>query len=68
MEEEHNIDYLKEVSNNIAMAKILSQAPEENRKMIFELLQKQNEIRKKNGWFAETKIMLIDKKIKKMLK
>ena len=66
--EEQKVDYLKEVQNNIAMAKILSQAPEKNRKEIFELLQSIQKIREKNGWFAETRITMLNKKIDKLLK
>ena len=66
MEENQNIDYLKEVQNNIAMAKKLSNTPEKNRKEVFKLLQQQQKIREHNGWFAESKIKKIDKKIIKL--
>ncbi len=64
--DEEEIDYLKEVRGNINMAKVLSTIPEQNRKAAFELLLKQKEIREKNGFFAETKINRINKKIEKL--
>jgi hypothetical protein len=66
--EEKNVDYLKEVSQNIEMAKILSSAPEKNREEIFNLLQKKKSICEKNGLLAEHKISRINKKIEKLLK
>ncbi len=65
---EEKIDYLKEVTQNIEMAKILSKAPEKNREEIFKLLQKKIKIQEENGFFAGRKIMQINKRIEKLLK
>lgn len=66
--EEQKIDYLKEVSNNIEMAKILSKAPEKNREKIFQLLQNKRKIQEENGLFAGHKISRINKQIEKLIK
>ena len=65
---EENIDYLKEVSHNIEMAKILSKAPEKNREEIYKLLLKKKQIQVENGLLAGRRIMRINKQIEKLLK
>ena len=65
---EENIDYLKEVSHNIEMAKILSKAPEKNREEIYKLLLKKKQIQVENGLLAGRRIMRINKQIEKILK
>ena len=60
---DENIDYLKEVTDRIKISKLLSQIPEENRKTAIELINKKEEIKKKNSLFAQIQINRIDKKI-----
>ena len=65
---EESIDYLKEVTQNIERAKILSKAPEKNREEIFKLLQKKKKIQEENGLLAGRKIKHINKQIEKLSK
>ncbi len=64
---DENIDYLKEVTDRIKLSKLLSQIPEENRKTAVELLNKKEEIKKKNSLFAQIQINRIDKKISNLM-
>ena len=64
---DENIDYLKEVNDRIKISKLLSQIPEENRKTAIELINKKEEIKKKNSLFAQIQINRIDKKISNLM-
>ena len=64
---DENIDYLKEVNDIIKISKLLSQIPEENRKTAIELINKKEEIKKKNILFAQIQINRIDKKISNLM-
>ena len=66
--EEEQIDYLKEVNQNINMAKILSEVPEKNRKEVFKLLQKKRAICSGYDFFGGIKLAIIKWKIKKLSK
>ena len=64
---DENIDYLKEVTDRIKISKLLCQIPEENRKTAIELINKKEEIKKKNSLFAQIQINRIDKKISNLM-
>lgn len=64
---DENIDYLKEVTDRIKISKLLSQIPEKNRKTAIELINKKEEIKKKNSLFAQIQINRIDKKISNLM-
>lgn len=59
-------DYEELVKNNISKAKILYSLSEENRILVNELLDKKEQIKEKNGFFANFQLRLIDKKIEKI--
>ena len=63
---EDNIDYLDEVTNKINEAKLLSKIPVENQQIAINLLKKKQEIKNKNGLFAQIQINHINKKIYKL--
>ena len=65
---EDNIDYLDEVTNKINEAKLLSKIPVENQQIAINLLKKKQEIKNKNGPFAQIQINHINKKIYKLSK
>ncbi len=65
---EDNIDYLDEVTNKINEAKLLSKIPVENQQIAINLLKKKQEIKNKNGLFAQIQINHINKKIYKLSK
>ena len=65
---EDNIDYLDEVINKINEAKLLSKIPVENQQIAINLLKKKQEIKNKNGLFAQIQINHINKKIYKLSK
>lgn len=63
---EENIDYLNLVTEHIEKDKILGTSNPKYHKKIISLLEKRNNIRKENGFWAESKIYKINKKIEKL--
>lgn len=60
------IHYDELVKENIAIAKSLSNLPESQKEKVKKLLLKKKIIKQKNGFFAETRIEKINKKINKI--
>lgn len=65
---EDNIDYLNEITNKINEAKLLSKISPENQALAISLIKKKQEIKNKNGLFAQIQINHINKKIYKLFK
>ena len=63
---EDNIDYLNEITNKINEAKLLSKISPENQALAISLIKKKQEIKNKNGLFAQIQINHINKKIYKL--
>lgn len=61
-------DYQELVKERIYQAKLLYSLSEEGKKEVLELLNKKEEIIKKNGIFANFQLKQIDKKIQKIRK
>ena len=59
---EDNIDYLNEITNKINEAKLLSKISPENQALAISLIKKKQEIKNKNGLFAQIQINHINKK------
>ena len=62
----NNFHYDDLVNQNIIIAKTLSNLPDNEKNKIKKLLYKKEIIKQKNGLFAEFKINIINKKIKKI--
>lgn len=65
MNNQENIDYNELVKENIYIAKLLSQIPENKKNEVKQLLLKKKKIHQQNGYFAEFRIERINKKINK---
>ena len=61
-------DYETLFKENMDKAKILFQIAEENRPKAIELLKEKEQILEKNGFFANFRLSIIDKKLNKLKK
>lgn len=61
-----NKDFEELFKDNASKARILYEIPEENRNLAIEFLEKRSEILKKNGFFTNFELKMIDKKIEKL--
>ena len=59
-------NYMDFVNNQIEINKLLSSVKPEDRKYVKELYDKKKEIIKKNGFFANIQLKIINKKIDKL--
>ena len=59
-------NYMDFVNNQIEINKLLSSVKHEDRKYVKELYDKKKEIIKKNGFFANIQLKIINKKIDKL--
>ena len=60
------IDYQKIIKENISIAKNLANIPDDKKEEVKKLLLKKYIIQEKNGFLAEFKIKIINKKISKI--
>lgn len=65
MNNQNNIDYGELVKENIHIAKLLSQIPENRKDEVRKLILKKKKIKQENGFLAEFRIERINKKINK---
>ena len=61
-------NYMDFVNNQIEINKLLSSVKPEDRKYVKKLFDKKKEIIKKNGFFANIQLKVINKKIEKKIK